>query len=63
MIGEEIEIELLEVNSQSVKLGIRAPRTTMILRKELKVAGDQNRAAAELPSLPDLTDTINKLRG
>jgi carbon storage regulator CsrA len=63
MIGEEIEIELLEVNSQSVKLGIRAPRTTMILRKELKVAGDQNRAAAELPPLPDLTDTINKLRG
>jgi carbon storage regulator CsrA len=63
MIGEEIEIELLEVNSQSVKLGIRAPRATMILRKELKVAGDQNRAAAELPPLPALTDTINKLRG
>jgi carbon storage regulator len=63
MIGEEIEIELLEVNSQSVKLGIRAPRETMILRKELKIAGDQNRAAAELPALPALTDTINKLRG
>ena len=63
LIGEDIEIELLEVSSQGAKLGIRAPRTTVILRKELKLTRDQNLAAASLPALTALTRTIDNLRG
>jgi len=63
LIGDDIEIEMLDVSSHGAKIGIRAPRSTMILRKELKITGDQNRAAAESPALPDLTRTLRNLRG
>ena len=46
MIGDDVEIEFLEVNSQGVKLGIRAPREITILRKELQLTRMQNEAAA-----------------
>jgi carbon storage regulator len=46
MIGDDVEIEFLEVNSQGVKIGIRAPREITILRKELHLTEMQNRAAA-----------------
>jgi carbon storage regulator len=46
MIGDEVEIEFLEVNSQGVKIGIKAPREITILRKELQLTRMQNKAAA-----------------
>jgi carbon storage regulator len=45
MIGDDVEIEFLEVNSQGVKIGIHAPREITILRKELQLTEMQNRAA------------------
>ena len=62
LIGEDVEIELLEVNSQGAKIGIRAPRNTSILRKELKLTQEQNRAASTSPELLDLGRTIDRLR-
>jgi carbon storage regulator len=62
LIGDEIEIEVLEVNAQGAKIGIRAPKSTVVLRKELKIAGEQNRVASELPSLTELAVTLNNLR-
>ena len=62
LIGEEIEIEVLEVNSQSAKIGIRAPRSTSILRKELKLTEEQNQVAARAPSLTKLKQTMDQLR-
>ncbi len=46
MIGDDVEIEFLEVTSQGVKIGIRAPREITILRKELQLTRLQNRAAS-----------------
>lgn len=46
IIGDQVEIEFLEVNSQGVKIGIRAPREITILRKELQLTQMQNRAAS-----------------
>jgi carbon storage regulator len=54
MIGDDVEIEFLEVNSQNVKIGIRAPREITILRKELQLTRMQNRAAASHVDLADL---------
>lgn len=62
LIGDEIEIEILEVNSQGAKIGIRAPRATSILRKELKLIEEQNRVSAQSPLLPELTEKIKNLR-
>ena len=40
LIGNDVEIEFLELSAQSVKVGIRAPQEVSVLRKELKVAKD-----------------------
>jgi carbon storage regulator len=62
LIGDDIEVELLAVTSQGAKIGIRAPKEMVVLRKELKVTQDQNAQAASGPSLEDLEQAIQKLR-
>jgi len=46
VIGEEIEIEILEVAGSRVKLGIVAPDSVVIVRKEAKVTREENITAA-----------------
>ena len=46
-IGEDIEVELLEISPSQVKLGIRAPREVPVLRREIRVTAEQNRAASQ----------------
>lgn len=45
-IGGEIELEVLDITPSRVTLGVRAPRTVNVLRKEVVLAGSANRAAA-----------------
>ena len=48
MIGNDIEITVLEVKGEQVKLGISAPKNVHILRKEIFVdVQDENKKAAE----------------
>jgi carbon storage regulator len=47
LIGKEIEVEILESGSSQVKLGIRAPRSIGVVRKEIRMVGEQNQAAAQ----------------
>ena len=46
MIGEGIEIEVLEVTGTRVKLGIVAPDSVIIMRKEIQITRDENLSAA-----------------
>lgn len=46
LIGDDVEIEVLDATSSQVKLGIRAPREISVLRKEIRVTSEQNRASA-----------------
>ncbi len=46
LIGDEVEVEILELGPTQVKLGIRAPKQILILRKEIKATATQNRIAA-----------------
>ena len=62
LIGDDIEVEFLAVNQQGAKIGIRAPKETIVLRKELKITQDQNTHAASSPSAKDLEQAIQKLR-
>lgn len=61
LIGDNIEVELLAVSPQGAKIGIRAPRETVVLRKELKITQDQNVRAAQGPA--DFRKALEKLRG
>ncbi|MDF2907672.1 MAG: hypothetical protein K0R34_2993 [Herbinix sp.] len=48
MIGNEIEITILEVKGDQVKIGISAPKSVPIYRKELYIQiQESNREAAE----------------
>jgi carbon storage regulator len=60
LIGDNIEVELLAVSQQGAKIGIRAPKETIVLRKELKITQEQNAQAASGVSLKDLEQAIKK---
>jgi carbon storage regulator len=61
-IGDDIEIEVLAVAAQGVKIGIRAPRETVILRKELKITQQQNEAAARELAVSEFEQALKNLR-
>jgi carbon storage regulator len=54
VIGDDIEIEILESTPSHVKLGITAQRSVAVLRKEIRVVGEQNRAASRSIPAPAL---------
>lgn len=64
LIGEEIEISILSIESGRVRLAIQAPKSVPILRSELKTAAEVNREAAgeELPPLA-LLDVLRDADG
>ena len=48
MIGSDIEITLLEIKGDQVKIGINAPKSVPIYRKEIYVQiQDENKKASE----------------
>ena len=61
LIGDDIEIEVLELTPQGAKIGIRAPRETVVLRKELKITKEQNATAAHGPDSQDLLKVMETL--
>ena len=62
LIGNDVEIEVLAITAQGAKIGIRAPRETVVLRKELKITQQQNEAAAQGLAQADLNQALKKLR-
>ena len=61
MVGSDIEITVLEVRGEQVRLGIRAPRTVTVHRKEvfeqIKLE-NQSAMSASNDALPDLNSLI-----
>ena len=62
LIGDDIEIEVLAITAQGAKIGVRAPRETVVLRKELKITQQQNEAAAQGLAREDFHQALEKLR-
>ncbi|WP_029166082.1 carbon storage regulator CsrA [Aminiphilus circumscriptus] len=54
VIGEDIEIVIVETRGDSVRIGISAPRSVGVWRKELwdQIREENLRAAAQSPSAP-----------
>jgi carbon storage regulator len=46
LIGDDVEIQILELGPTRVKLGIVAPHNVAVLRSEVKLTKEQNLAAA-----------------
>ncbi|MDD5092676.1 MAG: carbon storage regulator CsrA [Candidatus Wallbacteria bacterium] len=62
MIGDEIEIVIVDVKNEQVKIGIKAPRNVTVHRKEIyEEIQEENRLAAK-PVVGSLDD-LNRLLG
>jgi carbon storage regulator len=47
LIGEDIEVVIAHIGHSRVRVGIRAPRSTPVVAREIKLIRDENLAAAE----------------
>ncbi|HTP88015.1 MAG TPA: carbon storage regulator [Bryobacteraceae bacterium] len=63
LIGDDIEIVVLEAGANRVKLGIMAPREILVFRKELELTREQNRVAAtaDVTALSRLANVLGDL--
>ncbi|MBQ6676200.1 MAG: carbon storage regulator CsrA [Ruminococcus sp.] len=61
VIGGNIELTVVEVSGDKVRLGINAPSDVSVLRAELKQTADQNKDSAAKGITPELlADMLNK---
>jgi carbon storage regulator len=47
LVGDDIEIQVLQVSGTRVKLGISAPASVVIVRREIRITQDENQTAAQ----------------
>jgi len=62
LIADGIEIEILETASRHVKLGIKAPKSVSVLRKEVRLTQDHNLAAAQAIPLDLLGEALARFQ-
>lgn len=62
LIGDDVEVEVLAVESSQVKLGIRAPREILVLRREVYVTRRANQAASADVSPERVAKLMQRLR-
>ena len=62
LIGDEVEVEILETGGSHVKLGIRAPKHVIVLRKEIQITGQENVLAAKEKSGETLNSLLSTLK-
>jgi carbon storage regulator len=61
LIGNDIEIVIAHIGRSRVRVGIRAPRELPVVAQEVKLVGDENRAAAQAPSAAVLQTILAQL--
>ncbi|MCU1232530.1 MAG: carbon storage regulator, CsrA [Candidatus Solibacter sp.] len=51
LIGEDIEVVIAHIGRSRVRVGIRAPRSTLVIAREVKLVREENLSAAESSSV------------
>jgi carbon storage regulator len=62
VIGDDVEITIVEVRGDTVKLGVSAPKSVTVYRKEVYEAIQQENIAASKPAAQDLSAVAKALR-
>jgi carbon storage regulator len=63
MIGDDIEVSVLSVMGEKVRIGIQAPREIPVFRKEVYLEIQQERIAASGDSREQVDEALRKLGG
>lgn len=62
MLGNDIEVSILEIKGDQVKIGIKAPKTVPIFRKEIYLQiQEENKKAAEQNADRETLENIFKI--
>jgi carbon storage regulator len=61
VLGGNIEIEVLDARQNYVKLGICAPDSVVIVRKEAQLTRESNLKAAKTAGLADIASLASRL--
>ncbi len=59
-INDDIEIKIVEVSGDKVKLGVEAPKNVKVLRSELRQTIESNKKASDAVSPDALKDMLGK---
>ncbi len=62
MIGDEIEISVLAVMGEKVRIGIQAPRSIPVFRKEVYLEIQGDRAEGDAGSEVEVEDALDRLK-
>jgi carbon storage regulator len=61
LIGDRIEIVIAHIGRSRVKVGIRAPRDTPVIAREMKLVREENRVAAGAGPVADWGGLLARL--
>lgn len=63
MLGEDIEITIIEVKGEQIRIGIKAPQEVKVYRKEIYSAIlSENKEASKAPLLDDLQSLASLMK-
>jgi carbon storage regulator len=62
MIGDDIEVSVLSIMGEKVRIGIQAPRDVPVFRKEVYLEIQQERAAENLGVRAEVDAALAKLK-
>ena len=62
MIGDEIEISVLAIMGEKVRIGIEAPRSIPVFRKEVYVEIQRDREAEAAADPSEVDEALNRLK-
>src|SRR3954454_21624279 len=63
MIGDDIEVSVLSIMGEKVRIGIQAPREVPVFRKEVYLEIQQENAAAGASARAEVDDALKRLSG
>jgi len=61
LIGDEVEIQIIQIGPSRIKIGITAPKSIPVTLKEIKLVRQENLAAARLPRINGLAGMLQRL--
>jgi len=62
LIGDDVEIVITHIGRSRVKVGIRAPRETLVIAREVKLVREENLAAAVATPPAALSSLVARLQ-